>query len=373
MVRALRDHGYRRVDLREDAQVIFEYKGHGYLSKLKPWQRMNHLTGYYNWNYKDAILDGFKEYQERTGSDLWFLPESYRLTVPSDVEAFDRRIQKEGGIDFPWVLKKPKVDQGKGIEMIAPNSKRLLEVSKVVDEEEPEDGYIIQRYICNELTWRGNRKFDFRTFWTVVSIDPPIVLYQDGFARIGNSEYNENTFDNTVSHLTSHTGLGEELKAPIDEFRKVLVEHHQSSPELAHIRDPVQHVKNQIKATLAEFIEAFVESSFSHQGPDKMTSENSFGFYGADFIFDRDLDVWFLEPQKGIGMDEDYKFRVELHDKVYGEVLDVLEEIWEKQEAGKPVLPLKNTGDWEIIYGDGWRYKYEGYERSKTKAGCQLS
>jgi len=62
--------------------------------------------------------------------------------------------------------------------------------------------------------------------------------------------------------------------------------------------------------------------------------------------------------------------RVEMHDKLFSAIVDTLEEVWKKQEAGEPILPLENTGGWEIIYGDGWRFKYEGYELSKNKAGC---
>lgn len=372
MIRALRDHGWRRVDDINDAQIVYQYRAHGLLTKLSAWQRMNHVPGYKFWNYKDTILDGFLEYRDRSGSELYFLPESYRLTVPEDVEAFDRRIKEEEGSNFPWVLKHPRIDQGKGIEMIAPNSPRLFEVSSKMEEEAPDYGYIIQRYICNEMTW-NKRKFDVRMFWMVASVDPPIVLYHDGFARIGNSDYHEDNFEDTVSHLTSHTGLGEELKAPIEQFRALVREHHRSTPKLWHIRDPVQHVKNQIKDSLGEFIEAFVDKSFSHPGEKALSSENTFGFYGADFIFDADLDVWFIEPQKGIGMDEDYKFRVKLHDEVFSDCLDILEEVWQKQEAGEAVLPLKHTGGWEVIYGDGWRYKYDGYERAKNKAGCELA
>jgi hypothetical protein len=363
MVRALRSAGFQKVNQMEDAQIVFQYRSNNLYDKLKPWQRLNHIPGYRHWNRKDTILDGFKAYQERTGSDLYFLPESYRLEQGQ--EEFKRRILDEGGIHLPWVLKEPDVNQGKGIEMIAPNSERLEEVAT----SELDEDYIIQRYVCNELTW-NTRKFDVRMFWFVASVDPLIVLYHDGYSRIGNGDYSENDFKDTTSHLTTHTGLGEEIKDTFQEFEKRLLQHYRSSPNLRHIRDPVQHVRNQFKDSLGEFIDAFKDLSFTHPGKDVMTSENAYGFYGADFILDKDLDVWFLEPQKGCGMDEDYKFRVEMHDALFGGMVSTLEEIWHKQEAGEPVLPLENTGGWEIIYGDGWRFKYEGYERSKNKAGC---
>ena len=70
------------------------------------------------------------------------------------------------------------------------------------------------------------------------------------------------------------------------------------------------------------------------------------------------------------GLDEDYYFRLEMHASLFNGMVDVLEEISQKQEAGKPVLPLQRLGNWEVIYGDGMVYQYEGYERSKNKASC---
>ena len=291
-VRSLRARGWRRVNNKEDAQFILEYDADKELyTKLKPWQRYSHIPGYKQWNNKDTIVDGFKAYQDKTGSDLFFLPDTYRLNVPEDVKMFEHRLTKEGGINYPWVLKKATINQGRGITMMAPNSKDLLHVA--ADRAGERD--IIQKYICNELTW-NKRKFDVRMFWYVASLDPLIVMYHDGYVRVGNSEYNEADFSNTVSHLTTHTGLGEEGKGTFDELRQHIVEHHKASPELGHIRDPVEHVRNQFKHALSELIAAFKELSFSPG--DALSAENGLGFYGADFALDKDLDIWLIETPK---------------------------------------------------------------------------
>lgn len=61
-----------------------------------------------------------------------------------------------------------------------------------------------------------------------------------------------------------------------------------------------------------------------------------------------------------------------MHDRMFRGMVSTLEEVWQKQEAGELLLPLENTGDWELIYANGWKYKYDGYKRSQNKAGCQL-
>ena len=119
-------------------------------------------------------------------------------------------------------------------------------------------------------------------------------------------------------------------------------------------------------------IVAFKDVSFSPTS-ETISAENGFGFYGADYALDNDLDVWMIEPQKGCGLDEDYKFRLDMHTSLFDGMTDIIEEIWHKQEEGRPVLPLENTGNWEVIYADGWRYEYKDYKRSSNKKGCSNS
>lgn len=191
----------------------------------------------------------------------------------------------------------PNVNQGKGITMLAPNSDGLRESYK----KGKEGDYIIQQYICDEMTW-NKRKFDTRMYWFVASMDPLIVFYMDGYARIGNSEYKEHDFSNTRDHLTTHTFLGEEGKGSFDELAEFITQQYRSNPELQkRIQDPVAHVKNQYKESIARLIDAFKDKTF--QTFEDMSAEDSFELYGADFVLDNDLDVWLIEPQDDCGMD----------------------------------------------------------------------
>jgi len=65
------------------------------------------------------------------------------------------------------------------------------------------------------------------------------------------------------------------------------------------VSTPVEHVRNQFKHALGEMIEIMRDESFAvpdyDQKHPRMSSENSFQFYCADFIFDKELDVWFIE------------------------------------------------------------------------------
>mmetsp|Transcript_4364 Transcript_4364/g.7314 ORF Transcript_4364/g.7314 Transcript_4364/m.7314 type:complete len:495 (+) Transcript_4364:64-1548(+) len=370
--RALRMQGWEKTDNYEEAQVIWTYASTtDWYDKLKPWQRYNHIPGYKLWNQKDTFVTYMLDYAEKSGKELPAVPETYRLDVDVELNKFKKRLFEGGGIDIPWVLKKPNVNQGKGIYMLGPNTKELENVFDTVEADKDSQNYIIQRYICNEMTI-NNRKFDFRIFWVVASLDPLIMIYHDGYLRIGNSVYNENDFSSTTAHLTTHTGLSAEGKGTWDNFIDYIEEAKKNNKKLKKIKDPVLHVKNQVKQVLGEMAAAFKEGTFNAE---KISSENGFGFYGGDFIIDWDLDVFFIEPQHGCGLDEDHQFRVDMHNSLFSGMIDAAEEIWERQERGLPTdnKSLENLGGYEVVYNDGWMFEYDGYSRSKDKKGCAIA
>jgi len=369
IIRAFRHRNWIKVNNYEDAQFLWTYSPNDDLwKKLKPWQRVNHLPGSRFWNDKDTFVEVFKEYELREpGKNHYFNPETYRLNVKEERNQVHKVLTEEGGMSRPWVLKQGNVNQGKGITIMAPRSDNLASVleDNPLDSDETEK-LILQRYVCNELTW-GRRKYDVRMFWLIASVDPLLVLYHDGYVRIGNSNYDETDFSNTRAHLTTHTRLAEEGKATWDEFENH-VRNHNLVADLG-LSDPVGHVRNQFKQAIAETAAAFRDKSFNSKN---MVEENGIAFYGADFILDQDLDVYYLEPQMGCGLDEDYNFRVVMHDQMFRTMVDILGEILKREEKGESLLPLKQIGKWQVVYANGWVFNYDGYKRSKEKRDCSL-
>lgn len=365
--RALRIQGWKKTDHPEEAHVIWTYVATSWwFDMLLPHQRYNHIPNHNLWNEKDSFISYMLDYALLSGKELAAVPETYRLDEEEGIVRFKKRLFEEGGLDTPWVLKKPNVNQGRGITMLGPRTPELKNVFETVKAEEHEQNYIIQKYICNEMTI-DKRKFDFRVFWIVASLDPLIVMYHDGYLRIGNSEYTEGNFTNTQSHLTTHTGLASEGKGTWEQFSKYVADVNQQ--QRLGFKDPIGHVRKQVMQVLGEMTAAFKDVTFN---ANNITAENGFGFYGADFIIDLDLDVYFIEPQHGCGLDEDHQFRVEMHNAIFTEMISATEEIWDRQEAGLPLRngDLRNHGDYEIVYNNGWMYEYEGYKRSKNKKSC---
>jgi len=343
VARAFRSRGWLRVDDIDDAHLIYTYSNNpDWATNLKPWQRFNHINDIYKWNLKSDFVYYYKKYEQLTKKPpSMYVPESYMLNNDRrEIENFREVLEEKDGKKYPWVHKLSNVNQGRGITIMAPNSPELLSlpdkslraIKKYRDraedseegddeaenseedddgdkssEEDDEEESIIQRYICNEMTW-NRRKFDVRMYWFVASLDPLIVLYHDGYVRIGNAVYSEKDFSDTTAHLTSHTGLGAELKANFAQFEQTLYEKRDQQndqklrrglrlEEFPNGNTPVEHVRNQFKHSLGEMIEIMKEESFVKPDGENLTSENSFMFYCADFILDNDMDVWFIEPQ----------------------------------------------------------------------------
>ena len=294
----------------------------------KPWQRLNHLPGMGLMEAKDTFLNGFQDYEKHfqkvlkkantkhhrhdTYNPIYMIPETYNLETEEGRSNFQKTLDHDQSIGRhrPWVLKKANVNNGKGVEMIPPASKAL---DTAVDRAQADDdnNYVIQAYICNELTWFGGEKFDLRFYWLVVSVDPLIVLYHDGYARVSGAQYDETNFDSTAQHLTNHAyrgNAGDEDVLADALWRRVREYYAANRSRLSKLLppsvngDPVKHIRNQLKEAISTTAAAFrhttgfaTEEYAKGNKYDYIQPENLFALYGADFIIDQDLDVFYVE------------------------------------------------------------------------------
>eukprot|EP00535_Pseudo-nitzschia_heimii_P005367 CAMPEP_0197181724 /NCGR_PEP_ID=MMETSP1423-20130617/5916_1 /TAXON_ID=476441 /ORGANISM="Pseudo-nitzschia heimii, Strain UNC1101" /LENGTH=851 /DNA_ID=CAMNT_0042632027 /DNA_START=349 /DNA_END=2904 /DNA_ORIENTATION=+ len=381
----------------------------GFYETLQTWQRYNQLPNTDKWDDKDEMALRMNNYYSEKGvPHLHSFPESYVLHLPDGLESFRKRLLDEnGGMDVPWVLKEPTVNQGKGIVILPPQSDELKGIVNVVrdltstegkdrkEEEDEEssgkDRLVVQRYICDEMTY-GGRKFDVRVFWAVASVDPLIVLYhtEQNYVRIGHASYDEASLGNstTKAHLTTHTFGSTETKATWDEFRE-FIERHVFGSDASHVdrfridkntpsgirdtlrairSDPFLHVQNQMKTVIGHLADAYKDITFHGNS---MVAENGFTWHAADMIVDNNLDVFIIEGTDGPGKDEDYDFRIKMHGELLGNLVDTVEEIVSQQaEHGVIDLPaIKEKGvlgGYEVVYNDGWFTDYR-YRRLPPK------
>jgi hypothetical protein len=307
--------------------------------------------------------------------DLYFLPETYRLKDPEDRRAFQHRLEN-GGKSQPWMMKDANLNNGEGIRVLGPNSHALTSVLSHFD---PKHASIVQKYIRNELTWWNGEKFDLRMYWALVSVDPPIVLYHDGYVRVSGALYNETDFSITANHLTNHNfrsaAEGDDVTAA--HLWQRIQDHYKDNVKLStRIKDPVQHVRKQMKEAIATLYAAFRDvfgapKSNNETASNNIGPENLFSVYGADFIIDNDLDVYFIEAQAAPGFDEyDHDYRIDMFREIYRPVISIVEEIALKQSANAHanIMPLTTLAGYEIVYAGDWQYKYKKYQRSPSKS-----
>jgi hypothetical protein len=249
-----------------------------------------------------------------------------------------------------------------------------LEVLKAQNRtERTHDRIIVQRYVCGELDYQG-RKFDLRVYFLIASVDPIVVYAHDGYLRVSSHEYNEGKFDSTGEHLTNlgrtaHNSENNTISYTQweKELRK-LVSQNPSRFSWSVQRNPLQHIRNQIKSALAHLVAATHQQAM--KGYRSYTNmENGFALFGADFIVDRDLNVWFTEGQDSPGLLHETSMKRQLNDRLLPATVEIVGQVLDKQSNGQPLLPMFGIGDFELIYTPDFQYQYD-FARTPANGPC---
>jgi hypothetical protein len=123
----------------------------------------------------------------------------------------------------------------------------------------------------------------------------------DGYVRIGNN--------NDTHNLRIITRNAHEIttKASFRKLQDKIKQHYEQDEGLqTRIKDPMTHIRNQCKESLAHLIDAFKEKNFQRGSPTSAEEEDAFELYSANYIVDNDLDVWLLDTQDDLDMDGTY-------------------------------------------------------------------
>jgi len=128
-----------------------------------------------------------------------------------------------------------------------------------------------------------------------------------------------------------------------------------------------------MKTIIGHLSDAYKNVTFNGRS---IVMENGFSWHAADMIIDNNLDVFIIEGTDGPGKDEDYDFRITMHDELLGSVVDIVEDVVKRQEQGRPldVHEMKENGifgGYEVVYNDGWMFDYR-YKRLSQR-GCALA
>jgi hypothetical protein len=280
------------------------------------------------------------------------------------------RLRKGGGMDVAWVLKDNKLGgRARGVSTLGPKSKELNDLLiMLIENNETEtsalNGLVVQKYVKNVLTYNG-RKFHIRAFLLVTSIDPLIVHFHPGYLTISPIVYNDTDFSkkmliDDVDHPLFVNLTKEEAVRLGDASFEAFVEtqlkpHVVKNKHLHHISDPEAHVRNQMKAALAEVFVAFrqyFDLDLPYHSLDRFPTENAYGIFGVDFLVDKDLQVLLIEINTDPHLTKESAIELAVHNVTLPEMVDMISEVYEKQIHNETVLPLKSQRAWELIYAD---------------------
>lgn len=248
----------------EHAWIIWKTGTDINMESLSSWQRPNHFPGEKWMDRKGTMYQALRQYSFKYDVPLDFVPETYILYKENDKHHFLQRLDNDGGMDVPWVLKRSKASRGRGVTMLGPRSTQLYALrNELKDGRNDRMGRtIIQSYIRNEWTYQGH-KCDLRVYALVASVHPLIVYYHDGIVRTAIGSHNEENFTDTRAHLTntSQNKRNRTEWEPVKMFGELAMElrkyvEGETGANLG-IDDPFSHIRDQMKRILGIVFASF--------------------------------------------------------------------------------------------------------------------
>ena len=285
-------------------------------------QSSNHIPGHWSMCRKDSVAksvnDYAKQYEDRPQCFSYdkFFPKTWLLYEKKDCKDFFAEFNS------PTYQAQKEEHRIVYIRKVAAYSHRGDGVQPVNDDEEDElratynngklcgqvdDVIVVQKYIHKPLLIHG-RKFDFRMFMLIASMNPLIAYYHDGGLRVSLAPYDISSDDKKVlltnfalNHKIYKTAredgffqgkTEDELKMEqqwtFERLQKYLL-------EVGKIND-TNWLDNYLRP---EFKKAYIHLIRLSRHSYLNTSSSVFELYGADFMIDDDMTIWFIESNAG--------------------------------------------------------------------------
>lgn len=162
------------------------------LSKMLPYQKINHFPGMYSISRKNYLAMNLTKLKKKFPNDYDFFPKSW--IFPCDLTELKLFLQsKKGGC----LIVKPEAScQGRGIFL-----------TRKIENIDPMSRYVVQEYLSKPFLI-DNLKFDLRVYVLITGSDPlRIFIHEDGLTRFATQEYCKPTMSNMEDmcmHLTNY-------------------------------------------------------------------------------------------------------------------------------------------------------------------------
>ncbi|XP_035697819.1 protein polyglycylase TTLL10-like [Branchiostoma floridae] len=283
-----------------------------------------------------------------------FFPESFRLDVRDDREAFFNTYQ-EGET---WICKPTGMNRGRGIFFISSQEEvtALQERLEMMTQNRqrarlPFKGpmaRIIQRYVNKPLLLDG-KKFDIRVYMLIACTNPYVVMYHPGYVRLCVQDYSAEDL-NVTAHLTNQW------------IQK-------KDPNYEEVKDEtvwsMEHLNDYINETLADdkgLPQDWVFNGLTRRMKDIMLHcfhsvrhkiqcrLGYFDLYGIDFLLDEDMKVYLLEINVNPALHTNCEVLQDVIPPLVEETVNVSLDTFEKSRKNQSILPLTSMKNFQIIY-----------------------
>ncbi|XP_019397142.1 PREDICTED: inactive polyglycylase TTLL10 isoform X2 [Crocodylus porosus] len=282
-----------------------------------------------------------------------FFPESYRLDIKDEREAFfevynDKQI---------WICKPACSNQGRGIFLLM-NQKSIdsLQAKLQGFEEDPiykkmpykaPQARIVQRYIHKPLLLEG-KKFDVRSYLLIACTVPYVLFFGHGYVRLTCANYDAAS-DDLTAHLTNqymqkknplYSQLKEETVWRMERFNSYVNEKFKQTKGLP--RDWVLTVLTKMQQIMMQCflaVKAKLECKLGY-----------FDLIGCDFLIDENFKVWLLEMNANPALHTNCEVLKHIIPTVVNETLDLALEIFKKCLKCQRILPLETLCHFVLLY-----------------------
>eukprot|EP00600_Ochromonadales_sp_CCMP1393_P010390 CAMPEP_0174954940 /NCGR_PEP_ID=MMETSP0004_2-20121128/709_1 /TAXON_ID=420556 /ORGANISM="Ochromonas sp., Strain CCMP1393" /LENGTH=347 /DNA_ID=CAMNT_0016202821 /DNA_START=412 /DNA_END=1455 /DNA_ORIENTATION=+ len=192
-----------------------------------------------------------------------------------------------------WVVKASKANGGRDVWILNESN-----AGKVLTELEPDDEYVIQRYVNNPLLYHG-KKFHFRCY-TAMMGDGTAMIYEMAFILCAGLAFDYSD-DDARKHITNLS------------VNKRFSGHPGQVP--CHLPTEYPQVFTELQKMWSAVVEAAMPY-MSHQ----LRPESHFEFFGIDVIADSDGGCWFIEANRLPGLESSSNNK-EAEDAMYDEMM----------------------------------------------------
>ncbi|XP_072676285.1 inactive polyglycylase TTLL10 isoform X7 [Canis lupus baileyi] len=285
-----------------------------------------------------------------------FFPETYRLDIRDDREAFFTLFDE----NQIWICKPTASNQGKGIFLLRNQEEvAALQVKAQSIEDDPiyrkmpfraPQARVVQRYIQNPLLLDG-KKFDVRSYLLIACAMPYMVFFGHGYARLTLSLYDPHSSD-LSGHLTNqfmqkksplYVLLKEDTVWSMDRLNR-------------HINDKFRKTKglprDWVFTTFTKRMQQIMAHCFQAVKAKLHCKLGYFDLIGCDFLIDENFKVWLLEMNSNPALHTNCEVLKEVIPGVIVETLDLALETFQKSLRNQKMLPLLSQRRFVLLHNE---------------------